>query len=151
MSTLSGSPSSGGSGSGADGPRGPRSGADSRRARGAAGEARAARVLARRGYRIVERNVRVGGVEVDIIAARQTTIVFVEVKTRRGCRHGAPEEAVDARKQRRLVRAAAAWVRENPGRARRVRFDVVACAAPTARERDWRIEHWPGAFDASGG
>lgn len=122
---------------------------DGRRALGAEGEARAARFLARRGYRIVERNVRVGGVEVDLIARRARVAVFVEVKTRRGGGFGAPEEAVDRHKQARLVRAAVAWLQTGPGWVRRVRFDVVACRAPRDGGEDWRIHHWPGAFDAT--
>ena len=50
---------------------------------GAEGEARAARFLARRGYRILARNVRAGGVEIDLVAARGALLAFVEVKTRR--------------------------------------------------------------------
>jgi putative endonuclease len=126
---------------------------DDRRALGAEGEARAARFLARRGYRIVARNVRAGGVEVDLVVRRASLVAFVEVKTRRTSSQGAPELAVDARKQARLVRAAAAWLHENPGVARRVRFDVVTCRVAARRDRadrDWHIEHWPGAFDAGG-
>ena len=90
------------------------------------------------------------------MAARGRTVVFVEVKTRRGARHGSAVEAVDAAKQARLARAAAAWLRENPGRASRVRFDVIACTPPhrgtgDGLAGDWRIEHWPAAFDAAGG
>ena len=120
---------------------------DDRRALGAEGEACAATFLTRRGYRIVDRNVRAGGVEVDLIVKQGTLIAFVEVKTRRSNAYGAPELAVDAAKQARLVRAAAAWLRENPGRARRVRFDVVTCRV--SRSGRWQIAHWPGAFDAS--
>ena len=54
------------------------------RALGALGEDIAAAHLVRRGYRIVDRNVRADGVEMDIIASKRGTIVFVEVKTRRG-------------------------------------------------------------------
>jgi putative endonuclease len=115
---------------------------------GAQGEERAARYLARRGYRIVERNVRVGGVEVDLIVRRARLVAFVEVKTRSSDRLGRPEHAVDRSKQLRLVRAAAAWLRENPGRARSVRFDVVACQPPGHGGPGWRIDHWPGAFEA---
>jgi putative endonuclease len=122
---------------------------DDRRALGAEGEARAARFLERRGYRIVERNVRVGGVEVDLVVRRGRLFAFVEVKTRRTAAFGGPELAVDARKQARLVRAAGAWTRANPGAARSVRFDVVACRAPRNGAETWQIDHWPGAFDAT--
>ena len=81
----------------------------------------------RRGLRILARNVRSGGVEIDVIAARGALVVFVEVKTRRSRRAGLPEEAVDARKQARLVAGAAAWLREHPGGAARIRFDVIVC------------------------
>jgi putative endonuclease len=78
-------------------------------------------------------------------------VAFVEVKTRRTRALGPPELAVDPAKKARLVRAAAAWLRENPGAAQHVRFDVVSCRAPGRDEPRWRIEHWPGAFDAGGG
>lgn len=118
------------------------------RALGAQGEARAARFLARRGYRIAERNVRIGGVEIDLIATRGAVVAFVEVKTRRTSRFGRPELAVDSRKQARMIRAAAAWLQQHRGNVRRVRFDVVACRPPQDSYSEWRIEHLPGAFDA---
>jgi putative endonuclease len=70
------------------------------------------------------------------------------VKTRRGRRQGAPEQAVDARKRARLVRGAAAWLHANRRRARRVRFDVVSCER--AADGAWHLRHWEGAFDAGG-
>ncbi|MCZ6781975.1 MAG: YraN family protein [Proteobacteria bacterium] len=123
---------------------------DDRRALGAEGEARAAAHLKRRGYRIVERNVRAGGVEIDIVAARGRLIVFAEVKTRRSDTFGPPEQAVDAAKQARIARGAAAWLRGPGGRrarVERVRFDVIACLA--APDGSWQIEHWEGAFDGN--
>ena len=121
-----------------------------RRALAAAGEARAAAYLARRGYRIVARNVRAGGVEIDIVARRGWLVVFAEVKTRRSRALGAPETAVDARKQARLARGAAAWLREHPGVAHRMRFDVIACEPGAGPASGWRVHHIEGAFDANG-
>ncbi|MDH3211019.1 MAG: YraN family protein [Myxococcales bacterium] len=122
-----------------------------RRALGAAGEVRAAAYLAQRGYRIVDRNVRAGGVEIDIVARRGRLVVFAEVKTRRSRALGAPEAAVDAHRQARLVRAAAAWLRAHPGLARRMRFDVIACEPAAGGTGDgWRVRHIEGAFDANG-
>ena len=121
-------------------------GTDSRRALGASGEARAERFLRARGWRILARNVRADGVEMDLVAARAGTIAFVEVKTRRSRSHGAPEEAVDARKQARLVRGASAWLRQHKARARRVRFDVVVCELDA--DAAWSLRHLEGAFDA---
>lgn len=122
---------------------------DSRRELGALGESRAASFLARRGYRIDARNVRLAGVEIDLIVRRGRVVVFVEVKTRRTNRYGAPELAVDRRKQARMIRAASAWLHQNQGVARRIRFDVVACTLERRRGRDlWKIDHWIDAFDA---
>ncbi len=118
----------------------------SSRALGAEGEARAARHLERRGWRILARNTRAAGVEIDLVAMRAGVLAFVEVKTRRSRAAGAPEEAVDARKQARLVRGAAGWLREHRVRSRRVRFDVIVCEADGRGA--WRIRHLPGAFDA---
>lgn len=114
---------------------------------GAAGESAACAHLERHGYRILARNARVGGVEIDVVAERRDVLVFVEVKTRRSARHGGAEEAVDARKRARLVRGAAAWLREHRPGHRRVRFDVIACDAADPR-RGFRVRHWAGAFDA---
>jgi putative endonuclease len=118
----------------------------SRSALGAAGEARAVEHLCRNGFRILARNQRSGGVEIDVIAARGRLVVFVEVKTRRSRRLGLPEDAVDARKQARLVAGAAAWLREHPGAAARIRFDVIVCEG-----EDLRLRHLEGAFDANAG
>jgi len=117
------------------------------RALGAEGEARAARLLEAGGYTILARNARAGGVEIDLVARRGSTLVFAEVKTRRSHAHGAPEEAVDARKRQRLVRGAAAWLRENGRTARSVRFDVIVCELDATGA--WRLRHLEGAFDAA--
>ena len=116
---------------------------------GTEGEARAAAFLERRGYRIVARNVRAGGVEMDIVARRGPLIVFAEVKTRRTRSSVAPEAAVDRRKQARLIRGAAAWLRAHPGVARRVRFDVIVCESGGRADDPWLVRHIQSAFDAS--
>ena len=118
----------------------------SRRALGAEGEARAARFLAAHGYRIVGRNVRAGGVELDLVATRGRLVVFVEVKTRRSRAAGAPEEAVDFRKRERLARGALAWLAANRRPGLRARFDVIACEWD--QQRGWCVRHWEGAFEA---
>ncbi len=92
------------------------------------------------------RNVRAGGVEIDLVATRPGLVAFVEVKTRRSHRLGPPEEAVDARKRARLVRGAAAWLAAHRGVGPRVRFDVVTCRVD-ARGRV-ALDHLEGAFDA---
>ncbi len=95
---------------------------------------------------MLARNARAGGVELDLVVEREGVVVFVEVKTRSGRRHGLPEEAVDARKRARLVRGAAAWLAENRPRRSAVRFDVVTCERDPAGRLSLR--HLEGAFDA---
>ena len=73
---------------------------------GPRGERAAEKYLRRDGYRIVARNFRAAGAEIDIVAMDGETLVFVEVKTRRSREAGAPEEAVDERKQKQIRRAA---------------------------------------------
>jgi len=98
---------------------------DDTRRLGVRGERLAVRHLRRRGYRIVERNFRAAGAEIDIIAAQGNTIVFVEVKARRTGRAGAAAEAVDTRKQARIRRAATLYLARQPDGVA-ARFDVVA-------------------------
>jgi putative endonuclease len=115
---------------------------------GIEGEARAARLLEADGYSILARNARCDRVEIDLVAARGDTVAFVEVKTRRGSAHGAPEEAVDWRKRRRLVRGAAAWLQASGVRARQIRFDVIVCELDARGA--WQRRHLVAAFDAEG-
>jgi putative endonuclease len=92
-----------------------------------------------RGYRIIGSNVRLGGVEVDLLCRRGETVVFCEVKEKLGDDYGDPLEMVNERKQRRLRRAAEAWLALHPDADVLVRFDVVAI-------RDGRLERVENAF-----
>ena len=113
--------------------------------KGRAGEEEAARFLEARGLSVLDRNVRAGGGEIDLVALEEGAVVFVEVKWRRDASRGAPAEAVTPLKRRRLLSAARAWLAGNPSRAaREVRFDVVAIDAG-AGTTDWIR----GAFDAT--
>jgi len=121
---------------------------DGRRALGAAGESAAVRHLERRGYRIVEANVRCRLGEIDLVAIDAEVIVFVEVKGNRGRHFGAPEEMVTPAKQRRLTRLAGWYLQRRGWFGRPARFDVVAV--------DWeesgaaRVRHFRDAFPATG-
>jgi putative endonuclease len=101
-------------------------------------ETLAATWLRLRGYRIVGRNVRVAGREVDVVARRGTMLVVCEVKARRSGSRGAPAEAVDPRKMRRLAEAGEMLLASHPG-AERLRFDVITVDG-------LRIRHIPAAF-----
>ena len=94
-------------------------------AKGRAGEDRAAVFLESAGYRIVRRNLRLPGGEIDLVCRDGDTIVFVEVKARTGDRFGKAISAVDSRKRTTLRRLAADYVQIVAPNAH-VRFDVVA-------------------------
>ena len=96
------------------------------------GEERAARFLARRGLRIVERNYRTRMGEIDLVALDGPVLVFVEVRMRSAARFGGGAESVDSRKRARLVAAARHYLMRL-GREPACRFDVVSleCDAPT--------------------
>ncbi len=94
------------------------------RARGGAGEQVAEEWLTARGFRIVERNVRNHGGEIDLVAREGDTLCFVEVKARLSDRFGPAIAAVGIAKQRRLARAAALYLVVHPWPGP-CRFDVL--------------------------
>jgi putative endonuclease len=122
---------------------------DSRQAMGARAERRAARVVEAGGMRVVERNVRLTGGEIDLVCRDGDAWVFVEVKARRPGWDDAPSAAVSWAKRRRLLRLAQRYLRRRGLRDVRCRFDVVEViddgrGASTVR-------HLRAAFDASPG
>ena len=98
---------------------------------GIIGEEEAARILEKKGFRILERNWRMGHLEVDLIAEDRKTIVFVEVKARTCILNGKmPEENVDSLKQKRIIAAANAYLKYN--KVDKIpRFDVVGILVDT--------------------
>lgn len=98
---------------------------ETRREIGDSGETVAEAHLRRLGWQILKTRFRCRGGEVDIIATEADTLVFVEVKARRGHVFSAPGEAVDARKRARLLAAAEAYLAAQDRPERNCRFDVV--------------------------
>jgi putative endonuclease len=121
--------------------------AATKRQTGDEGEALAARHLESQGYKILARNYRCRGGELDIVAADGATVAFVEVKTRRTGAFGSPFDAVDHRKRARMTTAALTFVAEHRLAGRALRFDVVAV---WARETPPRVELLRNAFEAQG-
>jgi putative endonuclease len=109
---------------------------------GLSAESRAAVYLIAKGYRIVARRWRSPFGEVDIIARRRRSLVFVEVKARDRLDDAA--EAVTPRQRQRIIAAAEVWLAAHPNDAMcDIRFDAVL-VAPRRMPR-----HIAGAFDAS--
>jgi putative endonuclease len=97
-----------------------------RRRLGNAGEELAARALRERGLEIVACNFRCESGEMDLVAREGDVLVFVEVKTRRGNRFGLPEDAVNLRKQQKLIAVAESYLQTNALDDVDWRIDVVA-------------------------
>lgn len=110
-----------------------------RRARGDAVEHTALDYLQRQGLRLVARNARARGGELDLVMLDGETLVFVEVRYRAGRGFGGGAASIDPGKRRKLVRAAQAFLLRHPHYAEApCRFDVIdASGDPHAPRLDW--------------
>lgn len=109
---------------------------------GEIGEEIAARYLLRNKYRILERNWTFEKKEIDIIAQKDNYLVIVEVKTRSDPDIERLDDLVNHRKQKYLIVAADAYIREYEVRDE-IRFDVILV---TFKDRKPVIEHFEDAF-----
>lgn len=111
------------------------------------GEEIATAFLTARGYRIMERNFRCKGGEVDIVARdpKDKSLVFVEVKTRRDLSYGVPQLAVTPFKQRQISKAALTWLSAKRLHDQNARFDVIAILLTA--DGLHKIEHIVNAFE----
>ena len=110
---------------------------------GKRGERAAYNFLRKKGYEVLANNYRFEKTEIDIICRKGKTIVFVEVKTRTTEMHGNPEEAVDAKKQDKIVRTAERFIQTNDMLGD-VRFDVVSVIVDGDKKE--KITHIRDAF-----
>jgi putative endonuclease len=111
---------------------------------GTSGEALAEDHLRGLGYDIIARDVRTPIGQLDLVARDGATLVFVEVKTRAGHGFGLPQEAVDARKIRKLRQLGLYYLKMRPHRGT-VRFDVVGLTVNNGRLL--RVDHIKNAID----
>jgi putative endonuclease len=111
----------------------------SAQARGRMAEARAADWLAGRGLKILARNVRCRGGEIDLVCLDRSALVFVEVRLRTNPHYGSAAESITAAKRRRILFAARWWL-ASAGRAhqnRACRFDAVLFDGEETVEPQW--------------
>ena len=95
--------------------------------------------LERSGLILIARNYRCRYGEIDLVMRERDTVVFVEVRYRRGGRFGDGIDSVDAGKRAKLVRAASAFLAEHPRLAQAAcRFDVLAIGDHARLPPDWR-------------
>lgn len=110
-----------------------------RRETGTQYEERAAEYLIAQNYQILERNYRIRFGEIDIIARDGTVLVFIEVKYRKNDESGNPLEAVDIRKQRKIIKVARYYLYQKKYGDVPCRFDVIGICGS-------HIEHIKDAF-----
>ena len=110
------------------------------------GEEVAAQLLKKKRYKIVGQRVRVGKRdEIDMIAKEGSTLVFVEVKTRKNEAYGRPFSAVNKAKRKHLSRAAVGWLKRTKSEPDYIRFDVVEVIGEPGGDAP-EIRHIENAF-----
>lgn len=114
---------------------------------GKRGERRAAWFYRLRGYRIIERNVRLPAGEIDLVARRGSTLVVAEVKTRQNDWAGQGHEAVNRQKQMRLIKLADQYLARTEMRDVQIRYDVLSLFW---NGRRFVVSHYPDAFRPAG-
>jgi len=102
-----------------------------RRETGTLGENIAADHLLQHGYIIRERNFRTREGEIDIIAEKDGTLVFVEVRTKTSKQFGTAEESITERKKKRLTALAEAYLSDCAEQPASCRIDIIAIQLDT--------------------
>jgi putative endonuclease len=115
-----------------------------RNAVGKFGEEVAVQHLLSAGMAVLDRNWRSRTGEIDVVARDGDSLVFCEVKTRRGATCGTPAEAVSPVKARRLRDLAVQWLADSGIHARLLRFDVVEVRLSS--DRGTQVQHLRGVL-----
>ena len=113
--------------------------------KGMHGQQAAEKFLQSNGYQIRNRNYRIKSGEIDLIAQKENTIVFIEVKYRSGLSYGYPREAVGWAKQQKIVRTALHYISTRGLDNQDFRFDVIEVLEQSGH---MMINHIENAFDA---
>lgn len=110
--------------------------------KGLKGEEIASEYIIAKGYQILERNFRLKTGEIDIIAKEGDTLVIIEVKTRSNINYGYPYEAVNKKKQGKIIRTALYYVKLHGLKDTQLRFDVIEVYLG----KDNKVNHYENAF-----
>lgn len=110
--------------------------------KGIIGENKAADYITSKGYRIISRNYRCKIGEIDIIAIKDHILVFIEVKTRSSNRYGYPYEAVNWKKQNKIIKTSMVYMREKRLLDYQMRYDIIEIYL----KGEGRINHIENAF-----
>ena len=113
---------------------------------GQIGEELAAKIMRKKGFRVVDTNWKFGHLEMDVIAVSRKEIAFVEVKTRTTSFGGKrPEEYVDELKRRRMAAAANAYIKINQID-KTPRFDIIGITMDANTHEVKEVTHLEDAF-----
>ncbi len=93
---------------------------------GQLGEELAAHILAQNGYTNIERNVRIGNDEIDIVAQKSGFTIFIEIKTRLSNSMGFAEDQFSHRKISRLKRSAVAYCQKFNIHEEKIKIEAMA-------------------------
>ncbi|HSX40123.1 MAG TPA: YraN family protein [Candidatus Saccharimonadales bacterium] len=104
------------------------------------GEDIATKYLQKSGYKIIERNFRKGYGEIDIVAVKDNTLVFIEVKTRTSNKFGTPGEAITYWKLKSLIKTAQFYKMTHRNLPEALRIDAVSVKLLSNNEVE-DIEH----------
>ncbi len=115
-----------------------------RKTLGELGEQIAREYLKKRKFRIIEVNFRCRCGEIDIIARDSSTLVFIEVKTRRTATYGPPQLSITPFKQRQISKAALTYLAKNGLEGVAARFDVIGIILSDGTPE---VDHIRNAFD----
>ncbi|GJL53427.1 MAG: UPF0102 protein [Nitrospirales bacterium] len=115
---------------------------------GQTAESLATHYLQKKGYRILHKNVRLPGGELDLIAKDGSTLVFVEVKARGSDSHGGTLATITEAKKQRLIKLAARYLSRQRLVHQECRFDVVLCRQHA--DDSLEITHIEHAFEVPG-
>jgi putative endonuclease len=118
-----------------------------KRRAGNKGEDIAAALLKKKGYKILERNFTAKNGEVDIIAQKNKTLVFVEVKLRADDSFGGGLAAVTKAKQQKITKAAIEYIKLRKPDYDGLMFDIITLTGAAARQK---AEHLQNAFAVEG-
>lgn len=98
---------------------------------GQSGEEKAANLLAESGYSILERNWRTAGGEIDIIALKDETLVFVEVKTMPNATPDMLQKVLGEQKQKRIIKTSKRFLLNHREYSKSfIRYDVIILDMP---------------------
>lgn len=112
------------------------------RDKGKIGEELATKYLKSNGYKILERNYRSNIGEIDIISVKSNILIFVEVKSRTSTYFGYPHEAVNIRKQDKIIKTSWIYVKQKNLFDYQMRYDIIEVFLT----EKYKIRHIENAF-----